>query len=165
MIKSQFNYCPLVWMFCSRKSNNMVNKFQESALKLTCKDNGNHFQILLNENNEIPVHQRILQFSMTEIYQIKSIYAPPIMHHLFQFRENTFNLRNSREMAIRNKKTSNYRLETVSYRAQFHWAKLRSEYKNSTSSSKFKTKIKNWKVDEIFTCRLCKVYLSNIGYV
>ena len=21
MIKSQFNYCPLVWMFCSRKSN------------------------------------------------------------------------------------------------------------------------------------------------
>ena len=29
MIKSQFNYCPLVWMFCSRKSNNLVNKVQE----------------------------------------------------------------------------------------------------------------------------------------
>ena len=26
MIKSQFNCCPLVWMFCSRQSNNLINK-------------------------------------------------------------------------------------------------------------------------------------------
>ena len=29
------------------------------------------------------------------------------------------------------------------------WAKLLSEYKNTTSLSKIKTKIKNWKGDEI----------------
>ena len=87
------------------------------------------------------------------------------MHHLFQFRENTFNWRNLREFATHNKKTSNYGLETVSYRAPFFWAKLPSEYKNSTSLSEFKTKIKNWKGDEIWPCRLCKVYLPNIGYV
>ena len=26
VVKSQFNYCTLVWVFCSRTSNNMVNK-------------------------------------------------------------------------------------------------------------------------------------------
>ena len=26
VVKSQFSYCPLVWMFCSRTSNNMINK-------------------------------------------------------------------------------------------------------------------------------------------
>ena len=26
IIKSQFNYCPLVWSFCSRQSNNIKNK-------------------------------------------------------------------------------------------------------------------------------------------
>ena len=26
IIKSQFSYYPLVWMFCSRTSNNMINK-------------------------------------------------------------------------------------------------------------------------------------------
>ena len=26
IIKSQFNCCPLVWMFCSRQSNNLINK-------------------------------------------------------------------------------------------------------------------------------------------
>ena len=93
MIQSQLNYCPLVWMFCSRRSNNMINTVQERALRLTYKDNENNFQTLLNENKETSVHQRNLQFLMTEIYKIKNNYAPPIMHHLFQFRENTFNLK------------------------------------------------------------------------
>ena len=34
LIKSQFTYCPLVWMFCSRLTNNMINKMHEKALRL-----------------------------------------------------------------------------------------------------------------------------------
>ena len=95
-------------MFCSRKSINMTNKVQKRALRLTYKDNENNFQTLQNENKETSVHQRNLQFLMAEIYKIKNNYAPLIMHHLFQFRENTFNLINFREIATHNKKTSNY---------------------------------------------------------
>ena len=46
MIKSQFNYSPLVWLFCSRKSNNLIDKVQERALRLTYKDNENNSQTL-----------------------------------------------------------------------------------------------------------------------
>ena len=28
-IESQFCYCPLVWMFCSRKMNHKINRIQE----------------------------------------------------------------------------------------------------------------------------------------
>ena len=128
-------------MFCSRKSNNLVNKVQERALRLTYKDNENNFQTLLNENNETSVHQRNLQFLMTEIYKIKNNYAPPIKLHLFQFHENTFNLENFKELTTHKKKTSNYGLETVRYRASFLWSKLPYEYKKTTSLRKFKTKI------------------------
>ena len=38
MMKSQFNYCPLVWMFCSRNANNLINKIQERSLRLTAND-------------------------------------------------------------------------------------------------------------------------------
>ena len=69
---------------------------------------------------------------MTEIYKIKNNYAPPIMHHLSQFRQNNFNSRNFREMTTHHKKPSNYGLETVSCMAAFLWGKLPSEYKNST---------------------------------
>ena len=49
---------------------------------------------------------------MMEIYKFKNNYAPPMKYHLFQFCENTFNLRIFREIATHNKKTSNYVLET-----------------------------------------------------
>ena len=72
MIKSQFNYCPLVWMFfCSRKSNELANKIQERALRLTYRGNENSFQTLLNENNEASIHQRNQQLLMTETILIK----------------------------------------------------------------------------------------------
>ena len=38
MVKSQLNYCPLVWMFCPRRSNNVIKKVQERALVIIYKD-------------------------------------------------------------------------------------------------------------------------------
>ena len=35
MIKSQFSYCPLSWMFCSRKSNNIIKKIHQRSLRMT----------------------------------------------------------------------------------------------------------------------------------
>ena len=52
------------------------------------------------------MHQRNLQFLMTEIYEIKNNHSPPIVHQLFQFCENTFHLRNITELVTHNKKMS-----------------------------------------------------------
>ena len=103
---SLFNYSVTIWGQKSCDYEIGADKVQERALRLTYKNNENNFQTLLNENNETSEHQRNLQFLMTEIYKIKN-YAQPIMHHLFQFRESTLNLRNFRERPTYNKKTSN----------------------------------------------------------
>ena len=58
MSKSQFSYCPLVWMFCSRQSNNLINKVHEKGLKLTYRDETKDFQQILREQNEIAIHQK-----------------------------------------------------------------------------------------------------------
>ena len=34
IIKSQFSYCPLVWMFCSRRSNSLVKNVRKELLEL-----------------------------------------------------------------------------------------------------------------------------------
>ena len=36
-IESQFSYCPLIWMFCSRKMNNKINHIHERAIRLVMK--------------------------------------------------------------------------------------------------------------------------------
>ena len=38
IIKSQFNSCPLIWMFCSKASNNVINRIRERALRLILND-------------------------------------------------------------------------------------------------------------------------------
>ena len=97
MIKSQFAYCPLVWRFCFRQSNSLINKVYERALKLIYQENSN-FEILLEKQHEFSIHQRNLQVLITKIYKIVNGIAPPIMNSPFTFRLNQHNLRNFQEL-------------------------------------------------------------------
>ena len=157
IIKSQFAYCPLVWMFCFRQVNNLINKVHERALKLIYQDNCN-FQVLLEKQHDFSIHQGNLQVLMTEIYKTVNGIAPPIMNSLFTFRLNQHNLLTEK------RNTVNYGLETVTYRAPVLWSKLPSEYKLAGSLTAFKSKIKSRQC-ETCTCRLCKGYQPNLGYI
>ena len=44
-IESQFNYCPLIWMFHSGIMNNKINRIHERALRLVYSD---HVSLLMN---------------------------------------------------------------------------------------------------------------------
>ena len=160
----QLNYCPLVWMFCTRRSSNFINKVQERALCMTYNNQLTDFKSLLSNHNEITIHQRNLQVLMTEIYKIINHIAPPIMSSLFEIRENTHNTRYFQVLSNESRRTVNYGLETICYRAPFLWANLPPEYKLANSLNIFKRKIKNWK-GENCPCRLCKTYVRELGYI
>ena len=134
---NKFAYCPLVWMFCLRQSNNLINKVHERALKLIYQDNC-HFQVLLEKQHDFSIHQRNLQVLMTEIYKIVNGIALPIMNSLFTFHLNQPNLSNFQELLTEKRNTVNYGLETVAYRAPVLWSKLPSEYKLAGSFTAFK---------------------------
>ena len=57
-IKSQFSYCPLIWMLYSRTLNNGINNIHERALRLTYKDNQSSFKHLLEKDHSVTVHQK-----------------------------------------------------------------------------------------------------------
>ena len=145
IVKSQVNYCPLMWMFCPRRSNNLINKVQERVLCVTYNDQQTDFKSLLSNHNEITIYQRNLQVLMTEIYKIINDIAPPIMSSLFEIHENTHNTRYFQVLSNESRRTINYGLESICYRAPFLWANLPPEYKLADSLNIFKRKIKNWK--------------------
>ena len=60
MIKSQFSYCPLIWMFYSRKSNDVINKFHERSLTLITSDKNSSLETLLQNDKDITAHQKNL---------------------------------------------------------------------------------------------------------
>ena len=63
-IKSQFSYCPLVWMFHSRTLNNRINKIHERALRLAYKNETFlSFGDLLKRDRSVSIHQKNLQIN------------------------------------------------------------------------------------------------------
>ena len=93
VIRSQFTYCPLIWMFTSRYLNNALNNVHERALRLIYNDHEKSFNSILTENNLKIIHQKNLEFLAIEIYKFKNGLPPPIMNDIFFSRQNIHNLR------------------------------------------------------------------------
>ena len=68
-ILSYFNYCPLIWMFCSRKSNNRINRIHERAMRITHDDYESTFEQLLIKSKTKASHKKNLQYLAIEIYK------------------------------------------------------------------------------------------------
>ena len=91
---AQFSYCPLTWMFHSRKLNNKISKLHERCLRIVYGDNTSSFEKLLETDNSLSVHHRNIQVLETELCKIVNGLSPEIMKEVFPFSENgkTFHL-------------------------------------------------------------------------
>ena len=140
IIKSQFSYCPFVWMFCSRRSSNLINNIHKRTLRATFDYHTSNFTRLLEKKRESTIHQRNIQALMKEIYKFTNNLSPNI-DHTFQFRGNSYNVRNFQQLASSTKKTTKVGLETTSYRGQQLWNLVPQDIKESASFFIFKIKI------------------------
>ena len=87
-IKSLFNYCPLVWMFCYRRIMHKMNKIHERSLRLLLKNYKDDFQDLLRSSGDISIHQRCINSLLTEVYKYIHGLSPEIMNEVFSNRAN-----------------------------------------------------------------------------
>ena len=53
-----FGYCPLVWIFYSKTSNNCINHLHEGAIRVVCNNHSLNFENLLVIGNSVSLHQR-----------------------------------------------------------------------------------------------------------
>ena len=68
--KSQFSYCPLVWMCHSRTINNKINHLHERCLRLIYNNKISSFKELLERDWSVPLHNRNLQMLVTEMFEV-----------------------------------------------------------------------------------------------
>jgi len=56
VIISNFNYCPLIWMFCNKGADKQIDKTHKRALQILYKDHQSSFEALLTRNGNNSIH-------------------------------------------------------------------------------------------------------------
>ena len=99
---SQFNYCPLVWMFHSRSINNKINRLHERVLRIVYNDFKSSFKNLLEKDGTVSIHVKNLQKLATEVFKISKNFSVPLMSEPFYQKVNHYDLRNPYDFSIPN---------------------------------------------------------------
>ena len=161
--KSQFSYCPLVWMCHSPTINNTINHLHERCLRVIYNKISS-FKELLERDWSVPIHNRNLQILATEMFKVYNDVAPPIFTEIFNKRNPTYQLRHTSHFSIPPVTSVYNGTESLSFLGPMIWGIVPTELKKVKSLSGFKSGIKNWWPQNC-PCRLCKRYLRKIGFV
>jgi len=163
--KSQFSYCPLIWMCHSRANNNKINRLHERCLRIIYSDKQSSFETLLEKDGSVSIHNRNLQILATEMYKIRHNLSSSLISDLFEQRpEQHYNLRNNTQFTLPAIRTVYHGSESISFLGPKIWNMLPDNLQNASSLEVFKTSIKRWKPENC-PCRLCRIYVQNIGFI
>ena len=162
---SQFSYCPLTWMFHSRKLNNKIDRLHERCLRVVCNDRLSSFEELLNKDNSVSIHHRNLQCLVIEMFKVHLGEAPQILHEVFPLTEpSTYNLRLQPDFGTKPIRTVHYGYDSLRFLVPKIWEIVPSELKRCERADVFKSKIRKRRPHN-FPCRPCDTYIHQVGFI
>ena len=153
-IESQFKYCPLTWMFCSRMSNSKINRLHEKALRIVYNDYQSTYEELLSHDNSFSIHDQNIHCLATEIYKVANDLSVGDFKNLFDFKDKY-------TLHIPSVNTELKSKNSIRYFGAVIWNAIPFNIKTATSLNAFKNRVKSWKPE--CPCRLCKTYLQGVG--
>ena len=85
--KSQFNYCPLIWMCHSRENNNKINRLHERCLRIIYNDKRSSFNALLEKDGSVSIHERNIKILATEMFKVSKNFSASSNCELFKLKD------------------------------------------------------------------------------
>ena len=153
-VMSCFGYCPIVWMFCGKSANEIINRIQRKALRSIYNDYNSNYETLLNKGNHITIHETNKRSLLTEVFKCLNNENPSILSNIFIKKNIRYNLRTSNLLTLPKPNTITYGLNSFKYRGSMAWNNLPDILKNCETSKEFKEKLKKQKVIKC-NCHLC----------
>ena len=143
--------------------NKKVNRLHERCSRIIYGDKQSSFEELLEKYSSVSIHKRNTQVLATEVYKVTKDMSPPQITELFARRnEHPYNLRHKAEFVQPFVNSVRCGTESISCLGPKIWGMVPDTYKNIDSLYIFKKVFKKLK-SENCSCRICKVFVKNIG--
>ena len=140
--KTQFNYCPLMWMCDSRENNRKINRLHERCLRSIHNGKQSSFNELLEKDGCVLIHERNLQVLVTEMYKASNGLSTPLMKDIFPINRNPYNLRQNSQFSRPPLHTVYHGTKSISNLQPKIWDLIPSNLKEISEIDKFKKAIK-----------------------
>ena len=155
-IRSCFQYCCLIWMFCSKISGIKIDQSHKRGLRAVYQLFNYSLEELLDLDDSTSIHTRNIQFLMTEVYKSINHLNPKFMWNLFIIKEVPYSLRGRKKLVLPPTERKTYGIYGYIFRASFIWNNLPNDIKDAITLNEFKQKIAQWHPN-ICGCRIVQI--------
>ena len=88
LIYSNFDYCPLVWMFSHKKSLDKIESLHKRALRFLLNDYENSYKELLEKSGKCKMNLPRIRFLCIQIYKTINSLNSDFMKNIFEMKTN-----------------------------------------------------------------------------
>ena len=139
---ANFNYCPLVWLFCNKALKQKQEYIQKRALRFLYEDYESDYDTLLQRANKPTIELRKLRFLAIEIFKTINDLNPQYMKEIFTL--NTRKETRDSKLIVKSQNTKRYGNDTLRSLGPRIWNKLPQNIKEAKNLNTFKVLIKTW---------------------
>ena len=141
-IFSNFNYCPLVWHFCSCKSSQKIEKIQLRCLRTSYDVYFSHYQTLLKLSQKPSMEIKRLRNLGLEIFKTINDLNPSFIKSIFSVKLNARVRPN--DILVKARKSATFGDKSLATLGPKIWNTLPQNIKAENSYVKFKECIATW---------------------
>ena len=145
-IYSNFDYCPLVWMFSHKKSLNKTESLHKRALRFLLNYYENSYEQLLEKSGKCNMNLQRIRFLFIERYKFVNSLNPNFMKNIFQMKKNNRVVRERYKLNFNIPRTNQVTFGTTSLKSYGPkiWNALPFNIQTAENLEAFKALVKKW---------------------
>ncbi len=143
-ILSNFNYCPIVWMFCGMGNIKKMERVQLRALRFVYNDFSSSYEELLKTSGQPSIAIHLIRNMAIQVFKCLSNMSPDYVCSLLTRHNVPYSLRDDNKLKQKSFKTISYGKRSFAYMGAKLWNSMPQDIKNSITLSEFKNRVKAW---------------------
>ena len=143
-IRSNFNYCPVIWHYCSKTNTEKLEKLQFRALKIVFNDYKSCYEDLLSKAKVPTLYQSRIRTIAIETFKCLYELSPPYVTDLVNFKSSNYSSKYQNTAEVPMIRTVSYGKQSFKYDAARVWNSLPNDIRITENYGEFVRLIRTW---------------------